>query len=52
MHVMFVWILQKKSRNEAQSREDDNPYFSLGGMGTGADQNYDACIAQGEHELK
>ena len=46
------FVLQKKNRNDAKLREDDNPFFSLGGMGTGGDADYDACIAQGEHELK
>ena len=43
---------QKKSRNDGQSREDDNPFFAAGGPGTGTYENYDACIAQGEHELR
>ena len=34
------------------SREDDNPFFAAGGPGTGTYENYDACIAQGEHELR
>ena len=44
--------MQKKNRNEAQAREDDNPYFSVGGTGADTEANFDACIAQAEHELK
>ena len=43
---------QKKNRNEGLAREDDNPFFAPGGHGSGTYENFDACIAQGEHELK
>ena len=49
---MNLKYFQKKSRNDGQSREDDNPFFAAGGPGTGTYENYDACIAQGEHELR
>ena len=38
---------QKKSKSEVLGADRDNPFFNLGGMG-----NYDACVAQGEYELK
>ena len=43
---------KKISKIEARAGEGNNPFFNLGGMGTGADENYDACLTQGEHELK
>ena len=52
IYVLCIFV-QKKSRSDAKTREDDNPFLSsISGMGCGANVNYDACIAQGEHELK
>ena len=50
--MLFLCLFKRKSRNEGQSREDDNPFFAAGGPGAGTYENYDACIAQGEHELR
>ena len=51
---MIYYSSQKKKQTDAQmGGEGNNAFFNLGGMGTGgADANYDACVAQGQHELK
>ena len=50
----FIFYVQKKDKRQRKEKygEGDNPFFNLGGMGTGANADFDACVALGEHELK
>ena len=58
LYVMLVqsyrYFLQIQSKRDKKNerKEGVNPFFNLGGMGSGTDSQFDAFIAQGEHELK